>query len=73
MASQGPGIFGDFDNDGYPDLYVYPKQQLFKSDRGREFTEVAILVVGRLSMEGPTLGIHPAIAARNLSLRHHLA
>lgn len=33
----GNGVWADFDNDGYPDLFVYNTQQLFSNDHGKGF------------------------------------
>lgn len=37
------GFFGDFDNDGYEDLYLakYGRQQLFRNESGRRFVDVS--------------------------------
>jgi hypothetical protein len=42
IAQVGQVVAADYDNDGYPDLFSYTRQQLFHNDKGKAFTAIEL-------------------------------
>lgn len=41
IEKSGPGVWADFDNDGYSDLFCYKSQKLFRNSQGKDLEEWA--------------------------------